>query len=266
MPPEHLVPWLALHLLPEVGPMTARRAVEIHGNAFEAAFHVPASAWIEVPGVGVATAEAIVAARPDLMRRVDEEWREAVRMDVRIVSREQPEYPSMLAALADAPLVLHMKGAIPEGRVRVAVVGSRRASAYGRSVARSLAGELARRGVGIVSGGARGIDSCAHLGALDAEGETVAVLGCGLSRVYPPENEALFDRIAARGGIISEFPMTMAPLPENFPRRNRLIAALAAATVVVEATTKSRAVAQVSRLRSGRGGNTDRWRSRPFRR
>jgi len=145
----------------------------------------------------------------------------------------------MLAELHDAPIVLYVRGEIPGGRVRVAVVGARRASAYGREVARRLAKDLAARGVEIVSGGARGIDTAAHRGALDAPGRTVAVLGCGMSCNYPAENEALFDAIARSGGVLSEFAMDMQPLPENFPRRNRLIAALAAATVVVEARARS---------------------------
>ncbi len=146
----------------------------------------------------------------------------------------------MIAAQPDAPLVLYVRGELPEGAVRLAIVGSRRASAYGRSAARALSSELAERGAEIVSGGARGIDTSAHEGALAAQGRTVAVLGCGCGRTYPPENEDLFERIAGGGGaLLSEFPMGMPPLPENFPRRNRLISALSAATIVVEATAKS---------------------------
>jgi DNA processing protein len=173
------------------------------------------------------------------MRRVEAEWDGAVRRDLRILTRDDAEYPAMLAAFPDAPVVLYVRGSLPEGRVRLGMVGSRRATAYGRQVARRLAADLARLGAEIVSGGARGIDSCAHRGALEAGGRTVAVLGCGFAHTYPPENEDLFDAIAASGAILSEFPIEMAPLPENFPRRNRLISALTAATIVVEATEKS---------------------------
>jgi DNA processing protein len=145
----------------------------------------------------------------------------------------------MIAALHDAPVVLYVRGEIAEGQVRVALVGARRASAYGREVARGLGADLAARGVEVVSGGARGIDTYAHRAALEAGGRTVAVMGSGLACPYPAENEGLFDAIAASGGLISEFPMTMQPLAENFPRRNRLIAALCAATVVVEARSRS---------------------------
>jgi DNA processing protein len=230
---------LALHLLPGIGPVIARRALSRQPNPEEVVFRWPASAWSEVPGVDAATAEGVVAARSGLTRRVEEEWRAAGRRDVRIVTREAEEYPSMLAALHDAPIVLYVRGEIPDGRVRVAMVGARRASAYGREVARRLASELAGRGVEIVSGGARGIDTAAHRGALEAGGRTIAVMGSGMACPYPSENEALFDAIADSGGLVSEFPMEMQPLPENFPRRNRLIAALSAAAVVVEARARS---------------------------
>ncbi|HZN55276.1 MAG TPA: DNA-processing protein DprA [Candidatus Polarisedimenticolaceae bacterium] len=239
MPPERLVPWIALSLLPGVGPITARRAIEAHGDPYEVAFRLPARAWRELPGIDGDAVERILSARPTLARRVEAEWDAAVRSNARIVTREDGEFPSLLAALPDAPCVLYLRGTVSDPAVRIAVVGSRRATAYGRAVAQSLAGELAERGIEIVSGGARGIDSCAHRGALDAGGRTIAVLGSGLGRSYPPENTPLFERIERGGALVSEFPIAMPPLAENFPRRNRLISALSAATVVVEATDKS---------------------------
>jgi len=239
VPPERLTDWLAIHLLPGVGPLTARRALDRHGDPREVAFRLPAAAWRDFPGIDATAAAEIVAARPALMRRVEAEWDAAVLRDLRILTRDDAEYPSMLAALPDAPVVIYVKGDLLDGRVRLAMVGSRRATAYGRQVARGLAAELARLGVEIVSGGARGIDTWAHRGALEAGGRTVAVLGCGFAHTYPPENEALFEAIAASGAIVSEFPIETAPLPDNFPRRNRLISALSAATIVVEATDKS---------------------------
>ncbi len=239
MPPERLMAWLAIHLLPGVGPLTARRALDVHTDPREVAFRLPASAWRAFPGIDATTAQGILAARPSLMRRVEAEWDAAVREDLRILTRDDAEYPSMLAALPDAPVILYLKGDLPDGRVLLAMVGSRRATAYGRSVARSLAGDLANLGIDIVSGGARGIDTWAHRGALEAGGRTVAVLGCGFGHTYPPENDDLFEAIAASGAIVSEFPIETAPLAENFPRRNRLISALSAATIVVEATDRS---------------------------
>jgi DNA processing protein len=239
VPPERLTDWLAIHLLPGVGPLTARRVLDLHGDPREVAFRLPATAWRELPGIDATTAQEIVGARPTLMRRVEAEWDEAVRRDLRILARDDAEYPSLLAALPDAPVVLYVKGDLPDGRVRLALVGSRRATAYGRQIAHGLAADLARLGVEVVSGGARGIDTWAHRGALEAQGRTVAVLGCGFAHTYPPENEALFEAIVASGAIVSEFPIESAPLAENFPRRNRLISALSAGTIVVEATDKS---------------------------
>jgi DNA processing protein len=239
VPPERLTAWLALHLLPGVGPLTAQRALEAHGDPGEIAFRIPAAAWLELGGIDAATARGIVAARPALMRRIAAEWDAAVRRDVRILPRDDPDYPSMLAALPDAPVVLYVKGELRDGRVRLAMVGSRRATAYGRQVARELSGELAGAGIEIVSGGARGIDTWAHRGALEAGGRTAAVLGCGFGHVYPPENKDLFAAIAGSGAVLSEFPIEMPPLAENFPRRNRLISALCAGTIIVEATDKS---------------------------
>lgn len=239
MPPERLTAWLALHLLPGVGPLTAQRALEAHGDPREIAFRLPASAWRELAGVDATTADRIVAARPALMRRIAAEWDQAIRRNVSILTRDDPEYPPLLAVLPDAPVVLYVKGALPEGRVRMAMVGSRRATAYGRQVARGLAAELAGLGVEIVSGGARGIDTWAHRGALEAKGRTAAVLGCGFGHIYPPENKDLFAAIVNSGAVVSEFPIEMPPLAENFPRRNRLISALSAGTIVIEATEKS---------------------------
>jgi DNA processing protein len=239
VPPERLSAWLAIHLLPGVGPLTARRALDVYGDPHEVAFRLPAAAWQEFPGIDATVARGIVAARPALTRRVEAEWDAAVRRDLRILARDDAEYPSMIAALPDPPVVLYIKGQLPEGRVRLALVGSRRATAYGRQFARELAGDLAALGVEVVSGGARGIDTWAHRGALEAGGKTVAVLGCGFAHTYPPENADLFRAIAASGAIVSEFPIETSPLAENFPRRNRLISALSAGTIIVEATDKS---------------------------
>jgi DNA processing protein len=156
-----------------------------------------------------------------------------------VVTCDAADYPAAFEALSDAPIVLYVRGEMPEGVVRVAVVGSRSPTAYGRGLAAGLSASLAVRGVEIVSGGARGIDTLAHRGALEERGRTVAVLGAGLARPYPTENHKLFDRIATRGAVISEFPLEFPVSPANFPRRNRLISALAAAVVVVEAAERS---------------------------
>lgn len=184
-------------------------------------------------------AEAAVSARKDLARRAEREIRECQRLGVRLVRCTDAEYPASFESLPDGPLLLWMRGGLPEAVVRVAIVGSRRGTAYGRRVATGLASGLVVRGVEVVSGGARGVDTWGHVGALEAGGRTVAVLGSGLGVPYPPENVGLFERIAASGAVLSEFSLETGPRPDHFPRRNRLISALSAAVVVVEASPRS---------------------------
>ena len=158
------------------------------------------------------------------------------------VSPGDDGYPLHLRSLSDSP-PLYVRGALlREDALAVAIVGSRRASPYGLGVAEDLARDLAARGVTIVSGLARGIDTAAHRGALAAGGRTLAVLGCGLDRAYPPENRALAGEIAARGAVLSQFPPGTPPLARHFPARNRIIAGLTLGTVVVEAAESSGAL------------------------
>ncbi len=156
------------------------------------------------------------------------------------ISAGDVRYPTALAAIYDPPAVLWVRGHLDGLRApAVAIVGSRRASPYGLEVARRLGADLARRHVTIVSGMARGIDSAAHRGALEADGVTVAVFGCGVDVIYPPEHRALADRICERGALVSECDPGMPPLKSNFPRRNRIISGLSLAVVIVEAAEKS---------------------------
>ncbi len=150
------------------------------------------------------------------------------------------------------PLLLYCKGRLEEDRPLVAVVGTRRATAYGRKVACSFAGRLAERGFGIVSGGALGVDGVAHRAALDSGGFTAVVLGCGLDVVYPPQHRGLFEEVSERGALLSELPFGAPPLREHFPRRNRLIAGLSRAVLVVEAPERSGALI-TARLAMGAG-------------
>lgn len=161
---------------------------------------------------------------------------------VHVVTREQSGYPKVLREIHDPPPALYIKGSLPAEETAVAVVGSRHASRYGLQMAEQLSYELAVRGVTIVSGLARGIDGAAHRGALRAGGRTIAVLGSGLSIVYPPEHEALAEQIVEQGALVSEYPMTMQPLAQNFPPRNRIISGLSLGVVVVEAAARSGAL------------------------
>ena len=177
-------------------------------------------------------------------RRAEQEWTRARAAGVRIVGRDEAEYPGWLARTVAPPLVLYVRGVMraDEGPVSLAVVGSRRCSPNGLAWARAVAQDLAAAGVSIVSGLARGIDTAAHEGALAAAGRTVAVLGSGLDRVYPAENGRLAAEVAERGALVSELPLGTGPRPEHFPRRNRIIAGWGRAVVVVEAAARSGAL------------------------
>lgn len=190
-------------------------------------------------------APAIEALRLGSARRQAEaESRRAAALGIRIVGRDEADFPGWLRRVYAAPPVLWVRGALVggEGERAVAVVGSRTATGLGLGFARSLARDLAAAGVVVVSGLARGIDTAAHQGALDGCGRTVAVLGSGLDRLYPPENAALARAVAKGGAVVSEFPLGTSPWKGNFPRRNRVIAGWARATVVVEAGVRSGAL------------------------
>jgi len=163
-----------------------------------------------------------------------------VSTDIFALTRGDVRFPTALAAIHDPPQTLWIKGDVGVLRVpAVAVVGSRAASPYALEVARRLGSDLARRNVAVVSGMARGVDSAAHRGALEADGITVAVFGCGVDVIYPPEHRELAKRIAERGALVSEFPPGMPPLKNNFPQRNRIISGLSLAVVIVEAAEGS---------------------------
>ena len=192
-----------------------------------------------VPGVGPLTAKAIRQA-PEPREEIEL----AARHGVEILALDDPRYPAPLKTLYDHPIVLYRKGAPADADLQsIGVVGSRECTDYGRRQAGRFARELASMGVPVVSGLARGIDTAAHRGALEARGgRTIAVLGSGLLRVYPPENAALFEEICRRGAAYSEFPLRTPPEGLNFPRRNRVIAGLAMGVLVAEAGETSGAL------------------------
>ena len=166
-------------------------------------------------------------------------------MTIRRLKRRDPAYPPLLAAIHDPPPVLWLRGDADPGLLSlpsVAIVGARACSGYGRAVARAVGRELAAAGLVVVSGMARGIDAEAHRGALEAGGLTVAVLGCGADRDYPAAHAELARRICERGLVVSEYEVGVEPAPWRFPARNRIIAGLCSATVVVEARARSGAL------------------------
>lgn len=232
--------WVALTLVPEVGPAAIRRVITRFGTP-SAVFDAPLEKLAEVEGLGERKARLIrefngwQAARAHLA---------TIRnMGGQIVTTESPEYPLLLRQIEHAPPLLYVLGAfIPEDRFGIAVVGSRGMSQYGRLVAEKLSGELAAAGITIVSGMARGIDTVAHSTAIRKGGRTIAVLGSGLDIVYPPENLDIRDRISRSGCVVSEFPPGTRPGRENFPIRNRLISGLSLGVLVVEAGRESGAL------------------------
>jgi DNA processing protein len=237
MDPRLLVDWLALQLLPGLGPAAARVALERYADPGEIAFRLPPPA---LAACGRVDLERLAGGRRDLRRRAEREARLCEQHGVRLVTLGDPAYPAALAEIGSAPMLVYQRGTIDPGVVRIAVVGSRTPTHYGRTVASGLGAGLAARGVEVVSGGARGVDAAAHRSALETDGgRTIAVLGSGFLRPYPPEHSDLFDSIAERGALVSEFPMEEPPRAENFPRRNRLISGLSAAVVVVEAAERS---------------------------
>jgi len=225
---------LLLNALPGVGPVTARRLREAFGGDLGLALRAPRTELLKIKGVGPAMVEALQGHDFD----PSAERERAARHGLRILTELDAGWPEALAPMWDPPLALYAEGgALPTARA-IAIVGSRRCTPYGTALARRLASELAGRGWWIISGLARGIDQAAHEGALEGGGWTAAVLGHGLERTHPPEALALRRRIAARGCILSEFPIGRPPDRQSFPQRNRLVAALCQAVVVVETDTE----------------------------
>jgi len=163
----------------------------------------------------------------------------SVQKGFRIITQISSDYPALLRHIPDPPPLLYCYGTLAGTQCHVAIVGSRKATAYGKVNAKCLAGALAAKGIAVVSGMARGVDTAAHVGALESGGRTIAVLGSGLECVYPAENMKLYHRIAESGAVISEFPLDAKPDPHHFPQRNRIISGMALGTVVVEAAQRS---------------------------
>jgi DNA processing protein len=233
---------LRLHLTDRVGAVTYKKLVRAFGSP-EAALAAPEGRMAEIEGIGEHTARAIASDRAESGSRAESELELAERHGARVVTLEDDDYPRALKTIFDPPLALFVKGEIlPRDGLALGIVGSRRSSYYGQSQAERLATSLAGLGFTIVSGLARGIDSCAHRGALRAGGRTFAVLGSGLVNVYPDENRELADEIALHGALVSEFPMEATPHRDNFPRRNRIISGLSMGVLVVEGNVRSGAL------------------------
>lgn len=231
---------LCLALVEGIGPLTTRRLIDQFESPAEVLRRPPAELQA-VQGVGPKLAQRIATARD----RIDVEQQLALARenDLEILLPTEPQYPSLLREIHDPPVVLFTRGRVHESdSIAVAIVGTRHASRYGLTQARHLAGSLARMGITVVSGMARGIDSAVHRGALEAGGRTIAVLAGGVLNPYPPENAQLADEIAQQGCVLSETAPTMGALRGLFPQRNRIISGLSLGTVVVEAPQRSGAL------------------------
>lgn len=229
--------WLGLRRVRGVGPRISRLLLEHFGSA-EAIFAAD-EARLAAVGIPKPTARNIAAFRD--FAPLEKELCELPRIAARMVKWTDPDYPENLRHIADPPPYFFVRGdSSAANRQAIAIVGARAASDAGRRMAQRLGLELAAKGFTAVSGLARGIDSEAHQGALDGGGRTIAVMGCGIDIIYPPENRKLAEAIIDNGGaLISELPVGTPPIAENFPARNRLISGLCLGVVIVEAAEKS---------------------------
>lgn len=229
--------WVGLSSIPGVGRVTFRKLVKQFGSP-ELALNASRENLLTVEGVSRKVIEAMAsfAWREQAERELDK----ASNAGVSIIIADSREYPGCLKNTPDPPLYLYVKGALkPEDDRAVAIVGTRKPSHYGTSVTHRLANEIVSAGFTVVSGMARGIDTQAHRGALAAKGRTIAVLGCGIDVVYPPENRELMDRISSCGAVVTENPFGTKPEAGYFPARNRIISGLARGTVIIEASNDS---------------------------
>ena len=233
--------WLAFHQVPFIGPARQRRLLDRFGG-LSAAWAAPEAelrSCLEERALSALLQTRRELDLPAMMERLEQDG-------LRVTTPVEETYPSLLREIGAPPPVLYYRGELLEtDRVAVAIVGTRRVTSYGREMTIRIAGDLARAGVTIVSGLARGVDGEAHKAALDAGGRTIAVLGSGVNRIYPPEHRNLARRIAEQGAVVSDYLPDTPPDGVNFPPRNRIISGLSLGVVVVEAPDRSGALITV---------------------
>ena len=234
--------WVGFSLVPGIGRVRLAQLENYFGsleNAWQAS-----SADLKRAGLDSRVVRAVTAERTKLS--LEAEMEKLERYGVKVLRYHDPEYPSRLKEIYDYPPILYVRGSLlPEDEWCLAVVGTRRATVYGRQVAEELVADLARSKITIVSGLARGIDSVAHQSALEVGGRSIAVFGCGLDMVYPRENASLARKIREQGALVSEYPLGTKPRAENFPRRNRIMSGLSLGVLVIEADKTSGAMISV---------------------
>jgi DNA processing protein len=233
---QKLLPWFCLKSVPGIGNHLFKRLIDRFALP-EMVFQASEEELTQVEGISARQAAAIQNFKtPDRIRR---ELDQIIQKGLCITTLADPEYPSLLREIPDPPPLLYVSGNLDGSLRNIAVVGSRNATAYGISTTQKLCADLSSFDISIVSGMAIGIDTAAHQGALAGNGKTVAVLGSGLNKIYPSENQNLFRRISESGAVITEFELDTEPEAHHFPIRNRIISGMSLGTVVVEATKKS---------------------------
>jgi DNA processing protein len=232
----NLLPWLSLKSVPGIGNHLFKRLIE-HFKSPEMVLSAPDDELHQVEGMTQAVVVAVQNHNPS--PKLDKELELVQRKGYQLVTLLDPDYPPLLKEIPDPPPYLYVYGNLESTQNNIAMVGSRHATGYGLTTTRRLGEDLARLGITVVSGMARGIDTAAHEGALNGRGKTIAVLGCGLDRIYPAENEKLYHRISEMGAVVSEFALGAMPEAHHFPMRNRIISGMSLGTVVVEASGKS---------------------------
>jgi DNA processing protein len=236
---DELKYWVALSGIPGIGRVRISQ-LNVYFGSLQDAWQAP-EGKLRQAGLDSRSIDALVTLRPRIS--IDAEMERLERHGVNVLICEDPNYPSRLKEIYDYPPVLYVRGNLPaEDEPCLAIVGTRRPTVYGRQVTEEIVADLARSGITIISGLARGIDSVAHRTALDARGKTVAVFGSGLDIVYPGENAKLAQAIMEHGALVSEYPLGVKPKAENFPLRNRIMSGLSLGVLVVEAGEKSGAL------------------------
>ena len=228
--------WIGLKAVAGIGNVTFRRLLERFDTP-QAALTAYPDELAAVRGLSPAVIDSIRAG--EWQRFAEEECRRLRASGARLMTFTSADYPKSLFEIPDPPPFLYVRGDLSFCLSAIAIVGSRKATSYGLLTAGRMAEGLARNGIVVVSGMARGVDTAAHKGALLAGGRTTGVLGCGIDKVYPPENRKLYDEMVEKGCLLSEFPLGTLPLAENFPRRNRIISGLSRGVLVVEAAENS---------------------------
>lgn len=232
-----LADWIALNLIRGIGPRTANQLLKEFGTPAQ----VFAASRLALEKCGLKPNTIQELHDSSMLENANAEIERLEALHARVITLEDEDYPALLREIHDPPIALYVRGDLPKAHAQpcLAVVGSRRCSTYGVNTAQMLARDLAANGLTIVSGMARGIDAAAHRGAMEAGGQTIAIVGTGLETTYPKEHKGLEAEIMVQGAVISEFPLGTPPLPQNFPYRNRILSGLCFGVLVIEAAEHS---------------------------